>query len=130
MIETRLSLSLLLVALIGLAACKQTSVSAPQPAVPPQRETSAQPETSAPMSATPPAAPAAAPQKSPAPPLGPIQFTDVTAQAGIHFKHNTGAFGKKYLPETMGSGVCILDYDNDGWQDILLINSMDWPGHA
>jgi hypothetical protein len=62
-------------------------------------------------------------------PSGPIQFTDVTAQAGIHFKHNSGAFGKKYLPETMGSGVCVLDYDNDGWQDILFVNSMDWPGH-
>jgi hypothetical protein len=53
----------------------------------------------------------------------------VTGPAGIHFKHNSGAFGKKYLPETMGSGVCIIDYDNDGWQDILLVNSMDWPGH-
>ncbi len=53
----------------------------------------------------------------------------MTAQAGIHFKHNSGAYGKKYLPETMGSGVCFLDYDNDGWQDILLVNSMDWPGH-
>jgi len=60
---------------------------------------------------------------------GPVEFTDVTAQAGIHFKHNSGAFGKKYLPETMGSGVCFIDYDNDGWQDILLVNSMDWPGH-
>jgi enediyne biosynthesis protein E4 len=62
-------------------------------------------------------------------PSGSIVFTDVTAQAGIHFKHNSGAFGKKYLPETMGSGVCFIDYDNDGWQDILLVNSMDWPGH-
>ncbi|MGO8795972.1 MAG: CRTAC1 family protein [Candidatus Sulfotelmatobacter sp.] len=62
-------------------------------------------------------------------PSGPIEFTDVTAQAGIHFKHKSGAFGKKYLPETMGSGVCFIDYDNDGWQDILLVNSMDWPGH-
>jgi hypothetical protein len=62
-------------------------------------------------------------------PSGPIHFTDVTAQAGIHFKHNSGAFGKKYLPETMGSGVCFLDYDNDGWEDILFVNSMDWPGH-
>ena len=53
----------------------------------------------------------------------------MTAQAGIHFKHNSGAFGKKYLPETMGSGVCFLDYDNDGWQDILFVNSMDWPEH-
>jgi enediyne biosynthesis protein E4 len=62
-------------------------------------------------------------------PSGPIEFTDVTSQAGIHFKHNTGAFGKKYLPETMGSGVCFIDYDNDGWQDIFFVNSMDWPGH-
>jgi hypothetical protein len=65
----------------------------------------------------------------PARPSGPIEFVDVTAQAGIHFKHNTGAFGKKYLPETMGSGVCFIDYDNDGWQDIFLVNSMDWPEH-
>jgi enediyne biosynthesis protein E4 len=63
-------------------------------------------------------------------PSGPVQFTDVTAQAGIHFKHNSGAFGKKFLPETMGGGVCVLDYDNDGWQDILFVNSMDWPGHS
>ena len=58
---------------------------------------------------------------------GPIEFTDVTAQAGIRFKHNSGAFGKKYLPETMGAGCAFLDYDNDGWQDILLVNSMNWP---
>ena len=60
---------------------------------------------------------------------GPLQFTDVTAAAGIHFKHNSGAAGKKYLPETVGSGCAFLDYDNDGYQDILIINSMDWPGH-
>ena len=58
---------------------------------------------------------------------GPLQFTDVTAQAGIRFKHNSGAFGKKYLPETLGAGCAFLDYDNDGWQDILLVNSMNWP---
>jgi hypothetical protein len=62
-------------------------------------------------------------------PAGPVQFVDVTAHSGIHFLHNNGAFGRKYLPETMGSGVCFLDYDNDGWQDILLVNSMDWSGH-
>lgn len=60
-------------------------------------------------------------------PSGPIEFTDVTSQAGISFKHNSGAFGKKYLPETIGSGCAFLDYDNDGWQDIVLVNSMDWP---
>jgi hypothetical protein len=58
-----------------------------------------------------------------------FHFTDVTRAAGIDFVHNSGAFGKKYLPETMGSGCAFFDYDGDGWQDILLINSMDWPGH-
>ena len=72
-----------------------------------------------------------APQATPADvrPSGPITFTDITGQAGIHFRHNSGAFGKKYLPETMGSGVCFIDYDKDGYQDILLVNSTDWPDH-
>src|SRR6202162_3503383 len=56
-------------------------------------------------------------------------FVDVTHDAGITFQHNTGAFGKKYLPETLGSGCAFLDYDNDGWLDILFVNGMDWPGH-
>jgi enediyne biosynthesis protein E4 len=59
-----------------------------------------------------------------------IQFHDVTQTAGIRFVHNNGAFGKKYLPETMGTGCAFLDYDNDGWQDILLVNGMDFPGHG
>ena len=53
----------------------------------------------------------------------PVVFTDVTAAAGIHFVHNNGAFGKKYLPETIGSGVVFLDIDADGWQDIFLVNA-------
>jgi hypothetical protein len=60
---------------------------------------------------------------------GPIQFTDVTGPAGIRFKHNSGAYGKHYMPETVGAGCAFLDYDNDGWQDILLVNSMNWPDH-
>src|SRR4051812_30627851 len=55
-------------------------------------------------------------------------FTDVTAAAGIRFRHNSGAFGKKYLPETLGAGCAFLDFDNDGWQDVLLVNSTNWPG--
>jgi len=58
-----------------------------------------------------------------------FRFTDVTGQAGIQFQHNSGAFGGKFLPETLGSGCAFLDYDRDGWQDILLINGADWPGH-
>jgi hypothetical protein len=59
-----------------------------------------------------------------------IQFRDVTQQAGIRFVHNNGAFGKKFLPETMGPGVAFIDYDNDGWPDVFLVNGMDWPGHV
>jgi hypothetical protein len=58
-----------------------------------------------------------------------FRFTDVTSAAGIQFQHNSGAFGGKFLPETLGSGCAFLDYDRDGWQDILLINGADWPGH-
>jgi len=105
---------LLLISLLLSSACKQPAATTPPGA--------ASPEVA---SQTP------LPSASPTPPRpsGPIEFTDVTAQAGIHFKHNTGAFGKKYLPETLGTGCAFLDYDNDGWQDILLVNSMDWPEH-
>ena len=58
-----------------------------------------------------------------------FHLTNVTAEAGIQFQHNSGAYGGKLLPETLGSGCAFLDYDRDGWQDILLINGMDWPGH-
>lgn len=54
-----------------------------------------------------------------------IHFTDVTAAAGIRFLHNNGAAGKKWLPETMGSGCAFFDADGDGWPDILLINGKD-----
>ena len=58
----------------------------------------------------------------------PVTFTDVTTTAGIRFKHESGAFGKKYLPETMGSGGAFVDVDGDGWQDIVLVQSAAWPG--
>jgi hypothetical protein len=58
-----------------------------------------------------------------------FRLVDVTSQAGIQFSHNSGAYGGKLLPETLGSGCAFLDYDADGWQDILLVNGMDWPGH-
>jgi len=59
----------------------------------------------------------------------PFRLVEVTSPAGIDFHHNSGAFGGKYLPETLGPGCAFLDYDNDGWQDLILINGMDWPGH-
>ena len=58
-----------------------------------------------------------------------ITFKDITVQSGIHFTHNNGAFGKKWLPETMGPGCAFIDYDNDGYPDILLVNGEDFPGH-
>jgi enediyne biosynthesis protein E4 len=58
-----------------------------------------------------------------------IHFRDITGEAGIRFRHNNGAFGKKYLPETMGPGCAFIDYDGDGWLDILLVNGENWPGH-
>jgi hypothetical protein len=58
-----------------------------------------------------------------------IQFSDITAQAGIRFTHNNGAFGKKWLPETMGPGCAFIDYDNDGYPDIVLTNGEDFSGH-
>jgi hypothetical protein len=63
------------------------------------------------------------------PPANGTHFTDITKRAGLNFTHYTGAFGKKLLPETMGSGCAFIDYDNDGNPDILLINGMDFPGH-
>ena len=66
--------------------------------------------------------------RSPAPAAGSVTFTDVTAAAGIQFRHNSGAFGKKYLPETMGAGVLFVDLDDDGWPDVFLVNSTQLAG--
>ncbi|HJR61594.1 MAG TPA: CRTAC1 family protein [Vicinamibacterales bacterium] len=55
-------------------------------------------------------------------------FTDISTAAGVRFRHTSGAFGRKYLPETMGSGAAFVDADGDGHQDLLLVNSMPWPG--
>ncbi len=57
-----------------------------------------------------------------------FHFVDVTKSAGIDFHHNAGAFGAKYLPETMGPGCAFFDYDGDGWLDILILNGANWPG--
>jgi len=58
-----------------------------------------------------------------------LRFTDIAREAGIDFVHVTGAFGQKWMPETIGSGGGFLDYDGDEWIDLLLVNSAEWPGH-
>lgn len=55
-----------------------------------------------------------------------LEFRDSTKQSGIAFTHNSGRAGKKWLPETMGSGVAFFDADGDGWPELLLLNSKDW----
>jgi len=60
------------------------------------------------------------------PTAGDVKFTDITAASGVKFTQNSGRAGKKYLPETLGSGGAFFDADGDGWPDILLINSKDW----
>jgi len=57
----------------------------------------------------------------------PIRFTDVTSRAGITFVHKRGSSNEKYVPETLGSGVCLLDFDGDGWQDIYFVQSGPLP---
>ncbi|HEY0547363.1 MAG TPA: CRTAC1 family protein [Pyrinomonadaceae bacterium] len=112
--QTKVIFSLWLVMALTICGCKKSS---PAPSAGSQLNVEQAPNQAPTTTAT-----AALPR-----PSGPIEFTDVTAQAGIRFKHNNGASGKKYLPETLGAGCAFLDYDNDGWQDILLVNSMDWP---
>jgi len=102
---------LLLFLAIFLISCKQPASNAPVANAPAEQAAAASPS----------------PSQTPPRPSGAIEYIDVTNEAGIRFKHNSGAFGKKYLPETIGAGGAFLDYDNDGWQDILLVNSMDWP---
>ncbi len=109
---------LLFMIIFSFAACQKTQQ---QPTTPSPAATG---ETA--MTSTPEASPSVSPTPLDPSKFTPIEFTDVTQQAGIRFRHNNGAFGKKYLPETNGSGCAFIDYDNDGWQDILLINSMDF----
>jgi hypothetical protein len=59
-----------------------------------------------------------------------VKFVEITEDSGIRFVHFNGALGEKLLPETMGAGVAFFDYDADGDQDLLFVNSSYWPNHA
>jgi hypothetical protein len=65
------------------------------------------------------------PQAAPA-----VVFRDITTAAGIVFVHTNGAYGDKLMPEAIGSGAAFFDYDNDADQDLLLVNSSWFSGHA
>ncbi len=58
-------------------------------------------------------------------------FEEVTSEAGLaDFRHQTGAFGKKWMPESLGGGGGFVDIDGDGWSDIVLVTGAHWPGHG
>ena len=67
------------------------------------------------------------PTPRPEPPF-PVRFVDVTEPAGIRFRHCNAMSGQKLLPETMGSGVAVIDFDRDGRPDLFFVNSRPWPG--
>jgi hypothetical protein len=105
--------SILLLVLIGAGIATTVYLTRPKPVAVQNKVTT----LSAPVAATSEA------------PIPTVKFTDVTAAAGIQFTHNTGAYGAKLLPETMGSGVAFFDFDGDGNIDLLFINATFWPGH-
>src|SRR5437773_11926171 len=49
-------------------------------------------------------------------------FIDVSSKSGVHFRHQSSRTSQKYLPESMGAGVAMFDYDNDGWLDLFFVN--------
>jgi hypothetical protein len=61
-------------------------------------------------------------------PVPKLYFTDITKDAGVRFVHHSGATKQKLLPETMCSGLAVIDYDNDHKPDLLFVNARPWPG--
>src|SRR5262249_38576347 len=115
-ISTRQRSSMVLRGFVGSAVCLALLASACNDSQKPQESTKPAPQV-----------PAIVP---PAAPPTDLQFTDVTAAAGVAFRHEAGATGKKWYPETIGAGGGFFDYDGDGWLDILLVNGRQWPGEG
>ena len=74
-------------------------------------------------------APASVPAPSPTPTFS-LPFAEKSEAIGVRFSHINGARGKKWMPETMGGGVAVLDYDGDGKPDLLFVSSPVWPGET
>ncbi|HEX8723446.1 MAG TPA: CRTAC1 family protein [Pyrinomonadaceae bacterium] len=100
-------------ALSALLSPCALAVQSPAPQAPPAQQTGRSYETNAPARRAAPPAP-----QSPSP----VAFADVTAQLGINFRHAASPTSQKYLPETMGGGVALFDYDSDGRLDIFFTN--------
>src|ERR1700741_536547 len=61
-------------------------------------------------------------ESAPEPKDIPARFSDITKQSGVDFQYKSSHTTRKYLIETMGAGVALFDYDNDGRLDIFLVN--------
>ena len=71
---------------------------------------------------------AAMPRPKPSGRVFPCAFTDVAASAGLSAAQIDGGDKKKYIVESIGVGVAFLDYDNDGWPDVFLVNGSRFDG--
>jgi len=93
------TIGFLFLSLLTLAACRRQAAVKPAPALPPRPT-----------------------------PVPASRFEEKAETMGIHFTHVNGARGDKWMPETMGGGVAVLDYDGDGKPDLLFVSSCYWPG--
>ncbi|MET0646780.1 MAG: CRTAC1 family protein [Pyrinomonadaceae bacterium] len=104
---------LVVLALVSLCAVAAHARQTPAPQQPPEQRTGRSYDTAPPTRRGAPPAPQSA---------SPVVFADVTARVGINFRHAASPTSQKYLPETMGAGVALLDFDSDGRLDLFFTN--------